>query len=74
MNSVNNLRGREDMDDQFESSQQTRRDFLERAGRFALYTTPTIIMLMHPGTEAIASGPDTNGKAKAKAKAKGKEG
>jgi formiminotetrahydrofolate cyclodeaminase len=49
------------MSDHFESSQQARRDFLQRAGRFALYTPPTIMLLMHPGTEAIASGGNSQG-------------
>jgi hypothetical protein len=66
------------MSDRFESSQQARRDFLRRAGRFALYTPPTIMMLMHPGTEAIASGGNSQGNqgnddSQGKAKARGKE-
>ena len=37
------------------ATRQSRRDFLERAGRFALYTPPTVLMLMQPGAEALAS-------------------
>jgi formiminotetrahydrofolate cyclodeaminase len=44
------------MSDHFETSRKARRDFLQRAGRFALYTPPTIMLLMHPSSEAIASG------------------
>ena len=42
--------------EELDSPLQSRREFLERAGKFALYTPPTITMLMYPGVEAIASG------------------
>ena len=41
-------------DQNLEVSQKARREFLEKAGKFALYTTPTMMMLMHPSPEAIA--------------------
>jgi hypothetical protein len=33
-----------------------RREFLQKAGKFAAYTPPTMLALMYPGTHAIASG------------------
>ena len=47
--------------EELDSPQQSRREFLERAGTFALYTPPTITMLMYPGVEAIASGQTQDG-------------
>lgn len=44
------------MDDNLDSAQKSRREFLEKAGKLAVYTPPVIMMLAYPGTEAIASG------------------
>jgi len=44
------------MSDTLDSAQQSRREFLEKAGKLAVYTPPVIMMLSYPGTEAIASG------------------
>jgi hypothetical protein len=41
-----------------------RREFLKKAGRFALYTPPTILALLHPGMHAIASGGNAKKKEK----------
>lgn len=37
-----------------ESAREARRDFLKKAGRFAIYTPPAMMVLMKPGREAIA--------------------
>jgi hypothetical protein len=37
-------------------SQGSRREFLEKAGRFAAYTPPMMLGLLYPGAHAIASG------------------
>jgi hypothetical protein len=53
-------------------AQQSRREFLERAGKFAAYTTPALLVLMYPGDHAIASGiVEEKGKRKAKRKGGG---
>ena len=44
------------MSDTLNSAQQSRREFLEKAGKLAVYTPPVIMMLSYPSTEAIASG------------------
>jgi hypothetical protein len=44
------------MKETLSAAQQARRDFLEKAGKLAVYTSPTIMMLMYPGTHAVASG------------------
>jgi hypothetical protein len=44
------------MSDTLDSAQKSRREFLEKAGKLAVYTPPVIMMLSYPGTEAIASG------------------
>ena len=44
------------MSDSLDSAQQSRRKFLEKAGKLAVYTPPVIMLLSYPGTEAIASG------------------
>jgi hypothetical protein len=44
------------MNDTLDSAQKSRREFLEKAGKLAVYTPPVIMMLSYPGTEAIASG------------------
>lgn len=36
------------------SDEETRREFLVNAGKFAIYTTPAIMMLMHPSKDALA--------------------
>jgi hypothetical protein len=61
------------MREQLQHSQQARREFLEKAGRFAVYTTPTIVMLMHPSAEAIASGATGKDKDKKDKKDKNKD-
>lgn len=40
-----------------ESSEDSRRDFLKRAGKMALYTPPAIMLLMHPSRNALACSP-----------------
>jgi hypothetical protein len=47
---------KQNCNDELESIELRRREFLERAGKWAIYTPPTMVMLMHPGLEAIASG------------------
>ena len=37
-------------------SLESRREFLKKAGKLVAYTPPTMLVLMYPGTEAIASG------------------
>ena len=49
------------MNDTLDSAQKSRREFLEKAGKLAVYTPPVIMMLSYPGTEAIASGGGGNG-------------
>lgn len=39
---------------------QARRAFLKKAGAFAVYTPPVIMMLMHPSRTAVASGTKRN--------------
>lgn len=38
------------------TDEESRREFLKKAGKFAVYTPPTISLLMHPDVQAIASG------------------
>jgi formiminotetrahydrofolate cyclodeaminase len=45
-----------ELKDTLNSTQQARREFLEKAGKLAAYTPPTIMLLMYPGAHAIASG------------------
>ncbi len=37
-----------------ESNEESRRDFLKKAGKMALYTPPAIMLLMHPSRHALA--------------------
>lgn len=37
-----------------ESDEKSRRDFLKKAGKLALYTPPAIMLLMHPSRHALA--------------------
>ena len=37
-----------------ESNEESRRDFLKKAGKMALYTPPAIMLLMHPSRNALA--------------------
>jgi hypothetical protein len=37
-----------------ESRLEARRDFLKKAGKFALYTPPVVTLLMYPSMQAIA--------------------
>jgi len=39
-----------------ESADRARRAFLEKAGKLAVYTPPTMLALMYPGLHAVASG------------------
>jgi len=39
-----------------EASELSRREFLEKAGKLAAYTPPTMLALMYPGAHAVASG------------------
>jgi hypothetical protein len=39
-----------------ESADKARRAFLEKAGKLAVYTPPTMLALMYPGLHAVASG------------------
>jgi hypothetical protein len=43
------------MKESLDTAQKSRREFLEKAGKLAAYTPPTMLMLMYPGTQAIAS-------------------
>lgn len=38
------------------SARQARRKFLEDAGKIGVYAPPALVLLLHPGAEAIASG------------------
>jgi hypothetical protein len=42
--------------DRDEIAAEDRREFLKTAGKLAIYTTPTMMALMYPGSQAIASG------------------
>jgi hypothetical protein len=46
-----------------ESNDESRRDFLKKAGKMALYTPPAIMLLMHPSRHALACSvrPQKNG-------------
>ncbi len=46
---------------------------MKKAGKLAVYTPPTIMMLMHPGPHAVASGGGKVEKIKKKPKEKIKE-
>jgi len=37
-----------------ESNEESRRDFLKKAGKMALYTPPAIMLLMQPSRHALA--------------------
>ena len=39
---------------------EARREFLKTAGKLAVYTTPTMLLLMRPSTNAIAKSPGCN--------------
>jgi len=41
------------MNDMNDNTGSARRDFLKKAGKFAIYTPPAIMMLMHPSRNAI---------------------
>jgi hypothetical protein len=36
------------------SDEETRREFLVKASKLAIYTTPTIMLLMYPSKDALA--------------------
>jgi len=40
------------MNDTNDTTGRARRDFLKKAGKFAIYTPPAIMMLMHPSANA----------------------
>lgn len=42
------------MNDTNKTTGSARRDFLIKAGKFAIYTPPAIMMLMHPSASALA--------------------
>jgi hypothetical protein len=52
--------------------QRARREFLEKAGKFAAYTPPLMLGLLFPGEHAIASGTYQEEKTKLKTKTKSK--
>ena len=41
------------MNDTNDNTGNARRDFLKKAGKFAIYTPPAIMMLMHPSANAV---------------------
>jgi len=41
------------MNDTNDNTGSARRDFLKKAGKFAIYTPPAIMMLMHPSAHAV---------------------
>ena len=41
------------MNDTNDNTGSARRDFLKKAGKFAIYTPPAIMMLMHPSANAV---------------------
>jgi len=38
------------------SDEETRREFLVKAGKVAIYTPPAVMLLMHPSKKVLASG------------------
>jgi hypothetical protein len=40
---------------------ESRRKFLEDAGKLAVYTPPALVALMHPGTNAVAASVKVRG-------------
>lgn len=36
------------------SDEESRREFLVKAGKFAIYTPPAVMLLMHPSKDALA--------------------
>lgn len=54
----NDTRTPDSIDD---ASSLARREFLEKAGKLAAYTPPTMLALMYPGAHAVASGGVTGG-------------
>ena len=40
-----------------ESNESSRREFIKKVGKFAIYTPPAVMLLMHPSREAIARSP-----------------
>jgi formiminotetrahydrofolate cyclodeaminase len=41
------------MNDKMDNARSDRRDFLKKAGKFAIYTPPAMMMLMHPSAHAV---------------------
>ena len=39
---------------------ESRRDFMRKAGKLAVYTPPAMMLLMQPGKESFASSPGMN--------------
>lgn len=44
-------------EDAEKEARESRRDFLKKAGAFAIYTPPAITMLMHPSHASITKSP-----------------
>ena len=42
------------MSDMNDTTGSARRDFLKKAGKFAVFTPPAIMMLMHPSRNAVS--------------------
>jgi hypothetical protein len=42
------------MKDFNETTESARRDFLKKAGKFAIYTPPAMMLLMHPSRNAVS--------------------
>ena len=45
----------------FKNIEDSRREFMKAAGKLAVYTAPTMLVLMKPSTEAIAQSGCNNG-------------
>lgn len=45
---------------QDQSAEESRRRFLEKAGKLAIYTPPALLLMMQPAREAIARSPGCN--------------
>jgi hypothetical protein len=42
------------------ADQETRREFLIKAGKVAIYTPPAVMLLMHPSKDALAQSGNGN--------------
>jgi len=43
------------------SDEESRREFLVKAGKFAIYTPPAVMLLMHPSKDALAQSGNGGG-------------